>query len=96
MNTEPQIGDILVFIQKETHLVKRMASFPIDAKKMDDGYYVLGDNFGVSMDSRNFGTITKKSVRGQVRTILFSISEKNDIDLVPKKISSKQFTQPDN
>ena len=39
-----------------------------------DSYFVLGDNRSISLDSRYFGTIKKKEIKGKVKYIIFPFS----------------------
>ena len=41
----------------------------------DDEYYVLGDNREISLDSRTFGKITKKDIKGVADLIVFPFNK---------------------
>lgn len=49
-------------------LKKPGIKYPVDLK--DDEYFILGDNREDSMDSRNFGAITKKQIKGKELAVL--------------------------
>ena len=40
-------------------------------KLKDNEYYVLGDNRGLSMDSRLFGPVTKKEIKGKTKIRIY-------------------------
>lgn len=69
----PKINDIIIFTSEahEGILVKRIQPWP--ATVTEEGYYVLGDNRGDSMDSRRFGGIKPEQIRGKVKLVLMSI-----------------------
>ncbi len=61
---KPKIGDVVVFINKNILLIKRI-------KNIEKGkYYLLGDNLNDSSDSRDLGWIERKDIMG---IILFKI-----------------------
>ena len=68
-----RVGDVILFHAKDGEnnvLVKR-----IDRIIYNEGetyYYVLGDNFNNSTDSRHFGLIPESSVIGRAKYVLFS------------------------
>ena len=57
---ELEVGDVVVFKYDDTYMVKRIAAVPGDTLKINseeikipkDCYYVLGDNYWNSFDSR--------------------------------------------
>lgn len=55
------VGDIVLFRRNKTIFVKRIIS-------IDDGgrYYLKGDNPQDSLDSRDFGLVTKSEIIGKV------------------------------
>lgn len=66
-------GDVILFHGKDDEkavLVKRIAE--IEHVNGRTYYYVLGDNFDNSTDSRNFGMIPDSLVIGRARLVLFS------------------------
>ncbi len=59
---KPKIDDIIVlkYPKNNMYLIKRV-------KKVDNNkYFVLGDNLKESIDSRDFGWISKKEIIGKV------------------------------
>jgi len=66
-------GDVILFHAKDdykTVLVKRIAE--IVYENDETYYFVLGDNYNNSTDSRNFGIIPESSVIGRAKYVLFS------------------------
>lgn len=60
----PQVGDIVCARMpwdKDIIVVKRVAAGPEDGL---DGYYLLGDNTDVSLDSRAFGMVPQEDIIG--------------------------------
>lgn len=56
---EPKIGDIVAFKKFNKVFIKRV-------KKINsDKYYLIGDNKEDSLDSKNFGWVSKKLVIGK-------------------------------
>lgn len=55
----PQINDIVVFKEIDKIFVKRIT------KIKDDKYFVSGDNQSDSLDSRDFGEISKSQILGK-------------------------------
>ena len=72
LDKTPGKGQIIVFKKGKIPLVKRVAGVPGDTIEIDgekteipEGkYYVLGDNSEVSLDSREFGLIDRKAIKG--------------------------------
>lgn len=59
--SSPKMGDVVVaHIKNNKRILKRIAK--IDGKR----YYIVGDNFKKSTDSRIFGWIQKKDILGKV------------------------------
>lgn len=56
---EPKIGDIVAFKKFNKVFIKRIR------KIKDDKYYLIGDNKEDSLDSKNFGWVSKKLVIGK-------------------------------
>ena len=66
-----RVGDILVVEREGVHIVKRLA------KINSEGRLILrGDNIGNSFDSRFFGAVSARTVRGKVHWLLWSIGPK--------------------
>ena len=59
-----RINDIIVFVHDNRHYVKRIQSIH------HDGYFVLGDCFSSSVDSRTMGLINSKDIIGSVLVII--------------------------
>lgn len=57
---KPKIGDIVVFEKYNRLYVKRIQT--IDNEK----YFLVGDNKNDSQDSRRFGSVEQKQIRGKV------------------------------
>lgn len=60
----PRVGDIVCAKMpwdKDTIVVKQVAAGPEEGL---DGYYLLGDNTDVSLDSRAFGTVSQEDIIG--------------------------------
>lgn len=74
-NTELDVGDIVILKENGKYLVKRIYGTPntttdIDIIKHipavqlgDNEYYVVGDNYQVSRDSRSFGPIQRDDIK---------------------------------
>ena len=74
-NTEFQKGDIVVFQHSDTLLIKRIYGLPGTTTEADPSkgipsvtlsenqYYVIGDNYENSMDSRSFGPIDESAIK---------------------------------
>ena len=58
--SEPQAGDVVVFERLKKVYVKRIKN------KIDNNYFLIGDNKNDSEDSRKFGLIPKKDIKGKV------------------------------
>lgn len=58
----PKIGDVIVVKNnnKKKYLIKRIQRI------REKTYFVVGDNKRESIDSRNFGWITKKDIAGKM------------------------------
>lgn len=58
----PKIGDVVVIKNndKKKYLIKRIQRI------REKTYFVMGDNKKESVDSRNFGWITKKDILGKM------------------------------
>lgn len=71
---ELNVGDIVILEEDGVYLIKRIAGLPGDTLEADyakgipnitlgeDEYYVLGDNWKVSRDSRMFGPISRDRI----------------------------------
>ncbi len=55
-----EVGDIVLISHDNLDKVKRINN--ID----NDNYFVIGDNQGMSTDSRHFGAISKKHIIGKL------------------------------
>ena len=72
---ELAVGDIVILEEDGIYLIKRIAAMPGDTLQPDyvkgvpeltmgeDEYYVLGDNWKVSRDSRMFGPISRDDIQ---------------------------------
>lgn len=64
-------GDIIEYKDNNFYVngVLKVSSIPIEGDKKDsippDYYYVLGDNKDLSLDSRSFGPVHRKSILGK-------------------------------
>ncbi len=57
---KPNKGDVVVFKKYGRHYIKRI-------KKIKDGkYFLAGDNKKDSLDSRRFGSVKRKQIKGKV------------------------------
>ncbi|MEO6590088.1 MAG: nickel-type superoxide dismutase maturation protease [Pyrinomonadaceae bacterium] len=59
-----EVGDIVVAkhpIEQKSELIKRVAQI-----NADGSYFLIGDNLEESNDSRHFGAVTKKYIKGKV------------------------------
>lgn len=56
----PKIGDVVVFEQNNKFLIKRVS------KRVDNKYFLSGDNSKDSLDSRKFGMIERQRIKGKV------------------------------
>lgn len=74
---EPKRGDVIVFRypqDESINFVKRVAGLPGDSVLVDqklvivpqDMFYVLGDNHDNSLDSRYWGFVPRKNIKGRV------------------------------
>ena len=71
---DPEIGDIVTFRHRGTLLIKRIVAGPGDTVDhwgytlcLGHGqYYVVGDNYENSRDSRSFGPINRSDITGKL------------------------------
>lgn len=56
----PRVGDVVIISHDGKNLIKRIE------KISGDRYFVTGDNFSSSTDSRVFGPITRDEIVGKV------------------------------
>ena len=85
MRMAPKKGDVIIFVYPDNRsllFMKRIAALPGSQITLPDGkkemvphgkVYVLGDNTGHSVDSRQFGFVPLADVIGKVRQVYFSI-----------------------
>jgi type IV secretory pathway protease TraF len=67
-------GDILLFRTEKEEVVKKIIGFPnekieVAGKEINlanDEIYIIGINLAESIDSRNYGPISKKQIMGKV------------------------------
>lgn len=64
-------GDII----NESYLVDSYTNGDVDIVLESDEYYVLGDNRGVSLDSRKTGAISRRNIIGKVFFKIYPVSE---------------------
>lgn len=75
--SEPKVGDIVVFDlpdSEHVHYVKRIAAGPGDAMICggqctilgEDEYFMLGDNYRNSRDSRDFGPVRLEDIEAKL------------------------------
>ncbi|MBI2621150.1 MAG: S26 family signal peptidase [Candidatus Levybacteria bacterium] len=57
---KPKKGDIVVFEKYHRLYIKRIK------KIKDEKYFLVGDNKKDSMDSRRFGSVTRKQIKGKI------------------------------
>lgn len=57
---KPKKGDIVVFEKYRRHYIKRIK------KIKDEKYFLVGDNKKDSQDSRRFGSISSRQIKGKV------------------------------
>jgi len=81
----PRKGDVVIFVYPDDRskiFMKRITGLPGSDITLPDGkqesvphgmVYVLGDNSGSSIDSRQFGFIQLRDILGKVRQVYFSI-----------------------
>lgn len=58
--SEPRIKEIVAFKKNQKILIKRIV------KKTGKKYFLAGDNLKDSLDSRNFGFVSKNDILGKV------------------------------
>ena len=58
--SKPSIGDIVAFKRNDKVIIKRIK------KRVNDKYYLIGDNQRDSLDSKKFGWILVKDILGKV------------------------------
>lgn len=73
---ELEVGDVIVFEHEDTYMIKRIAAVPGDTLKISnkdikipkDCYYVLGDNYQDSFDSRTWNNpfVNQKNIKAVV------------------------------
>lgn len=121
-NDELNVGDIVILEQDGVYLIKRiygtpgMTIEPDYVKNIpeltlgDDEYYVLGDNWKVSRDSRSFGPISREEISfkyagihwtrlsvviGLFAPLILFIAQMT-IVFIPADDKKKQQAEPDN
>ena len=57
---KPKMGDVVVFEKYNRMYIKRIGEIT------DEKYFLVGDNKSDSFDSRRFGSVTKKQIKGKV------------------------------
>ena len=57
---KPKKGDVVVFEKYNRFYIKRIK------KIKDEKYFLVGDNKKDSQDSRRFGSVTRKQIKGKV------------------------------
>lgn len=75
-------GETIEYLNNELYINYKKAELPLDFEYTDDfkytvpegEYFVVGDNRDNSKDSRYFGSIKLKSIRGKASYILFPFS----------------------
>lgn len=70
-----KVKDNLVYIDdqlyKEEYIYAEQNIYDdVEIKLNDDEYFILGDNRGVSIDSRQYGSINIKDIVGEVKLVL--------------------------
>ena len=71
-NAKPQTGDIVVVQHGLDQYIKRIGACPGEippgeTNQLPEGrYYILGDNPNVSVDSRDFGSISENLIIGKI------------------------------
>ena len=72
-NETPKAGDIVLFTRDERDkqvFIKRVHTAPELMHANPNQVYVLGDNRAYSTDSRHFGFVDQKRIKGQATLIL--------------------------
>lgn len=60
----PDVGDVCVLTVRDEVLIKRVGGLTTE------GAYCLGDNAGMSMDSRDFGIVPNTHILGRVCLVI--------------------------
>lgn len=78
---EPSTGDIIIFKHQANTLIKRIANNPNKQSNASPLIYVLGDHPTASIDSRQFGLISKQQVLAQAKLALITFNPPDNFHL---------------